>query len=90
MVPWYLIGTVAAVLTTFGFVPQVIKMVRTRSVKDVSLQTLIQLSVGMSLWTLYGVHLRDVIIISANAVGIVIMVVAIALYLRYTGKTKPS
>ena len=38
---WYLIGTVAALLTTFGFVPQVIKMLRTKSVKDISLPTFI-------------------------------------------------
>ena len=83
---WYLIGTVAALLTTFGFVPQVIKMLRTKSVKDISLPTFIQFSVGMSCWALYGFHLRDIIIISANGIGVAILIVAIAVYLYYAGR----
>ena len=80
---WYLIGTAAALLTTFGFVPQVIKMLRTKSVRDISLPTFIQFSVGMSCWALYGFHLRDVIIISANSIGVAILITAIAVYIYY-------
>jgi len=80
---WYLIGTAAALLTTFGFVPQVIKMLRTKSVRDISLPTFIQFSVGMSCWALYGFHLRDVIIISANSIGVAILITAIAVYVYY-------
>ncbi|TET25584.1 MAG: hypothetical protein E3J67_03575 [Dehalococcoidia bacterium] len=83
---WYVIGTVAALLTTFGFVPQVIKMLRTKSVRDISLLTFIQFSLGMSLWALYGLHLRDVIIISANGIGVLILVIAIGLYLYYRAR----
>ncbi len=82
----YIIGTVAALLTTFGFVPQVIKMFRTKSVRDISLLTFIQFSVGMSCWTIYGFHLRDIIIISANGIGVVILIIAIGLYLYYAGR----
>jgi len=81
--PWYLIGIAAALLTTFGFVPQVIKMLRTKSVRDISLPTFIQFSVGMSCWALYGFHLRDVIIISANSIGVAILITAIAVYVYY-------
>jgi MtN3 and saliva related transmembrane protein len=83
---WYFIGTAAALLTTFGFVPQVIKMFRTKSVRDISLPTFIQFSIGMSLWALYGFHLRDVVIISANGIGVLILVIAIVLYLYYSGR----
>lgn len=84
---WYLVGAGAALLTTFGFVPQVIKMLRTKSVKDISLPTFVQFTVGMSLWALYGLHLGDPIIISANATGVAILIIAIALYLRYTERS---
>ncbi len=83
---WYLIGIAAALLTTFGFVPQIIKMHRIKSVKDVSLVTLIQFSAGVVLWTLYGIHLGDYIIIAANAVSFITLVVAIALYYYYNRK----
>lgn len=80
---WYIIGTVAALLTTFGFIPQIIKMLRTKSAKDVSIATLFQFSLGVILWTLYGIHLGDVIIIAANAISFIILVVAIAFFYHY-------
>jgi MtN3 and saliva related transmembrane protein len=83
---WYIIGIAAAVLTTFGFVPQIMKMHRIKSVKDVSLFTLFQFSAGVVLWTLYGIHLEDYIIIVANAVSFITLVVAIALYYYYNRK----
>jgi MtN3 and saliva related transmembrane protein len=84
---WYLVGTVAALLTTFGFVPQVRKMLRTKSVKDISLLTFIQFGVGMSLWALYGFHLGDVVIVSANGIGVLIIIIAIAVYTYYVRRT---
>lgn len=80
---WYIIGVVAALLTTFGFVPQILKMYRMKSVNDVSLVTLFQFSVGVALWTLYGIYRSDNIIIAANAVSFMTLVVAIALYFHY-------
>lgn len=81
--PWYIVGTLAAFLTMFGFVPQIIKMFRTKSVKDISLLTFIQFSLGVSLWALYGFHLGDIIIISANSITLLTLIIAIVLYFRY-------
>lgn len=83
---WYLIGIVAALLTTFGFVPQIIKMRRTKSAEDVSLTTLLQFSAGAILWTLYGIHLEDTIIIAANSITFVTVVFAIAMYYHFNRK----
>ncbi|NJD52836.1 MAG: hypothetical protein FIB07_08225 [Candidatus Methanoperedens sp.] len=83
---WYLIGIIAALLTTFGFVPQIIKMHRTRSSKDVSLVTLFQFSAGVFLWTLYGIHLGDVIIVMANVTSFLILITAICVYYYYSKK----
>lgn len=86
---WYvnIIGIVAALLTTFGFVPQIIKMRRTKSVKDVSLTTMLQLTAGVTLWVVYGIYRGDSIIIAANAVTFLTLVFAIALYHRYNRST---
>ena len=83
---WYLIGIVAALLTTFGFVPQIIKMHRTKSAKDVSFTTLLQFSAGAILWTLYGIHLGDNIIIAANSITFVTVVCAIVMYYHFNRK----
>ncbi|MCZ7405981.1 MAG: SemiSWEET family transporter [Candidatus Methanoperedens sp.] len=83
---WYLVGMGAALLTTFGFVPQIIKMHRTKSGRDISPATLLQFSAGTILWALYGYHIRDVIIVSANLISFIIMVVAIIQYNFYSRK----
>jgi MtN3 and saliva related transmembrane protein len=84
---WYLIGTAAATLTTFGFVPQIIKMHKIKSSRDVSLATLYQFSCGVILWVLYGIHLGDVIIIAANIISFATLAVAIAMYYHYNRKS---
>lgn len=81
--PWTIIGSSAAILTMFAFIPQIIKAVKTRSVKDVSLITLLQLGVGVSLWIVYGIHLGDAIIITANGVTLVSLVILLYLYVSY-------
>ena len=85
----YIIGSMAALLTMFGFVPQVIKMFRTKSVEDVSVVMLAQFSIGVFLWFLYGVHLRDIIIIIANLVTFVTVVIAMGLYFYYDKRLDP-
>ena len=79
---WTIVGITAAILTMFGFVPQIIKMRKTRSAEDVSGFTLIQFSIGAALWILYGIHLNDFIIIGANSISLVMVLIALALYLK--------
>jgi MtN3 and saliva related transmembrane protein len=80
---WTIVGIAAASLTMSGFFPQVIKMWRTHSAKDVSGLTLVQFSVGAAFWMLYGIHLHDFIIIGANAIALAILLIAVGLYLRF-------
>jgi MtN3 and saliva related transmembrane protein len=87
MTPWVLAGIAAALLTMFGFVPQMVKMYRTRSVSDVSLLTLCQFTAGVSLWTVYGILIRDGIIIMANIVSLATLLASLGIYLHYRTKT---
>ncbi|HOS82538.1 MAG TPA: SemiSWEET family transporter [Methanolinea sp.] len=77
---WFIVGGIAAMLTTFGFVPQIHKMIRTRSVDDVSPLTFVQFMAGVSLWALYGAHIGDVIVLLANIVTFGTLIVAVSLY----------
>jgi MtN3 and saliva related transmembrane protein len=83
---WKIIGLSAAILTMFGFLPQVIKMQRTKSVGDISLWAVLQFVVGIILWLLYGIHLKDPAIILGNSVTLVILFVALALFVKYSPK----
>lgn len=80
---WYAIGSIAALLTMFGFVSQIIKMFRTKFVRDLSFGMLMQTSIGVFLWILYGIHIRDSIVVVANVVTLTIFIIAISLYLVY-------
>jgi MtN3 and saliva related transmembrane protein len=70
----------------FSFVPQIQKILQTHSVKDVSLPMLIQFSLGVFLWALYGVHIEDNIVIFANVISLTILIIAMGLYFKYKGK----
>jgi MtN3 and saliva related transmembrane protein len=81
-VAWYAVGAVAAALTSFGFVPQIVKMWRSKSVRDVSPIMIVQFIAGVLLWTVYGVHLRDPVVMAANLVSLTILITALLLYFR--------
>lgn len=85
---WNIIGSTAAVLTMFSFVPQIVKIIKNKSANDISLVTLIQFCAGLTLWLAYGIHLRNFIIITANSVSLTSILVVFYLYLRY--KTLPT
>lgn len=77
------IGVAAAVLTTFSFIPQIIKVYKNKSAKDVSLFTLAQLSCGVFLWIIYGLYRRDPIIIAANSITLITLITLLFLWCRY-------
>ncbi|MSQ12031.1 MAG: hypothetical protein EXR48_04995 [Dehalococcoidia bacterium] len=79
---WTLLGSIAAVITTLGFVPQILKMWRTQSVGDVSALTFYQFLVGSMLWTAYSIHLGDPVLIIPNGFMLALLGVAIGLHRR--------
>lgn len=62
------IGHLAAILTTISFVPQVYKVYKTDSVKDISFWMFLLFSVGVLLWFVYGLIINNLPIILANAI----------------------
>lgn len=80
---WELIGLLAASLTMFSFIPQIIKTIRIKSSRDVSPITVIQLSVGVFLWIVYGLHLKNTIIILANTITLSSLLILLFLYFKY-------
>ena len=64
----------AATLTTAGFVPQVVKVFKTRQTKDISLWMYVLMIVGITLWLIYGIFNGYWPIIIANAVTLLLVV----------------
>jgi MtN3 and saliva related transmembrane protein len=50
-----ILGIIAGSLTTAAFIPQVIKIWKTRSARDISLVMFVILCIGVLLWAVYGV-----------------------------------
>jgi len=81
---WSLVGIFAALFTMFGFVPQIIKIIKTKSGNDISRITLLQFFTGTLMWILYGVHLGNKIIIFANVITLCSVVAAFVLIVYYS------
>ena len=77
------IGMAAGLLTTTAFIPQVWKIYRTKSGKDISARMFSLFSAGIVLWLVYGVLLQSVPLIASNAVTLVLSLTIIGLKLRY-------
>ena len=77
------VGLVAATFTTSAFLPQVIRIYRTRQTRDISLPMYIILAIGVSLWVVYGILLKGLAIILANAIVLPLCLYVVAMKLRY-------
>ena len=66
------IGYAAAVLTTAAFLPQVIKSIRTRETKHISLGMYVLFCAGITLWLVYGLMLHAWPIILANVATLIL------------------
>ena len=77
------IGLVAGLLTTTAFIPQVWKIYRTKSGKDISARMFSLFSAGIVLWLVYGILLQSVPLILSNAVTLVLSMTIVVLKLRY-------
>ncbi|MBE9527836.1 MAG: SemiSWEET transporter [Proteobacteria bacterium] len=78
-----IIGLVAATCTTVSFIPQVVKIVKMKETRDISLLTFLLLELGIFLWLVYGIYLANLPIILANAVTLLLTTVVIGLKLKY-------
>ena len=78
-----ILGLIAGTLTTFAFLPQLIKVWKSKSTKDISLGMFIVLCVGISLWTVYGFLIKSFPIIIPNAVTFVFCMLILYFKIKY-------
>ena len=77
-----IVGLLAGLFTTLSFIPQIAKIYRTQRTRDLSLSTYVLLAVGLLLWIVYGVTLRQIAIILPNSVVFVMSLYIIILKIR--------
>ena len=76
------IGFLAGTGTTVSFFPQMIRVIRTRSVSDLSIYMFLIHSTGVSLWVAYGVLVDDMIIVLFNCVTALFNMVILSFFIR--------
>lgn len=83
MISMTYIGMMAAFFSTASFLPQALRVIRTRQTGDLSLVMYLVLNTGVVLWLIYGIYLKDLPMIVANAVTIVFTATILFMKLRY-------
>ena len=77
------IGLVAGTLTSIAAIPQVIKTLKTRHVRDISVWQPLLLAFGVALWMMYGILINDFPLIVANITPLICNVVLTGMKIRY-------
>ena len=83
MISWELFGLLAAAITTSGFLPQIVKGYRTKSLKDISYWLNGLIGLGMFMWLVYGIGIGSIAVVVANIIGVFLNVTLILMKYRY-------
>ncbi|MBN8782209.1 MAG: SemiSWEET transporter [Terrimonas ferruginea] len=81
-----ILGYTAGAITSLTFLPQVIKTLKEKSARDVSMMMFIIAVVNQTMWVVYGALLSNWVIILTNAVILSMSLTMIILKIRYSGK----
>ncbi len=77
-----IVGSIAAILTTVSFLPQLVKVLRTRETRDISLSMYLMFTTGVFLWTVYGIMLDRLPMILANSITFLMALVILVMKLQ--------
>ena len=66
--------------------PQLIKLIREKKAKDVSLLMLILLNTGIALWVYYGILREDLPILVTNCFALLVNILTFILSFKYKEK----
>ena len=85
-----ILGVAAGVLILTGWVDQIYKGYKSKSLKDVSSFLLIFISAGAILWLIYGIIVVDIFIIGTNIAAMVLMFIVLVMKKRYDKKIESA
>ncbi len=78
-----MIGTIAGILTTLAFVPQVVKVIKTKDTSSLSLGMYSMQVVGIFLWLIHGFVIHDMALLVANLVTFCLSLIILLYKLKY-------
>ena len=77
------VGFFAAFCTTISFLPQVIKVYRTKSTKDISLYMFLIFTIGTFCWLIYGIIESSLPIIIANTITLILSAIILLYKIKF-------
>ncbi len=83
-----ILGLSAGTITSITFLPQVIRIWKTKSAKDLSLSMLGLLILGVTMWLVYGIMARDIAIIYTNSMVLLMSLVMVFFKFRFNNTQK--
>lgn len=78
-----ILGFSAGICVTISVIPQILKIWKTKKVKDISLLTFSVLTFGIALWVVYGVLKNDMPIIVTNSISLSLNIVMVYFIIYY-------
>ncbi|WP_343697779.1 SemiSWEET transporter [Flavobacterium sp.] len=78
-----IIGLFAGGCITISTIPQIVKVWKTKKVKDISLKTFGILTFGIIVWIIYGILKEDLPIIITNSVSLCLNAIMIYFIIIY-------
>ncbi|MBM3248845.1 MAG: hypothetical protein FJZ10_05460 [Candidatus Omnitrophica bacterium] len=79
----FIVGIIAGALCTISFIPQIVKIIKTRQAKDLSLLTFSIFALGVLFWFIYGIMIKELPVILANGITLVLVAIVVAAKLKY-------
>ncbi|MBI5146833.1 MAG: hypothetical protein HZA84_06390 [Thaumarchaeota archaeon] len=73
-------------MVTVGWIPQIIRGYKTKSLSDVSYYLMILISTGSVLWIFYGIEINDKIIVGVNIAILIFNLTLLCMKIRYSRK----
>lgn len=77
------LGLIAGALVTGSIIPQVIRVFRLKSAREISILFSTLLLLGVITWVAYGIWLRLIAVILWNAIGAVLAAILLYAKLKY-------
>ena len=78
-----ILGFLGGALTTFGYVPQFVRIMKLKSAREISLPFTLSFLVGATCWLAYGVLLGLMPVILWNSAGIIFLCMLLYGKLKY-------
>ncbi len=79
-----LLGFIGGALTTIGFIPQIWRLIKLKSAREISLPFTVFYLLGIACWLAYGISLNLLAVIIWNSISLILMCIMLYAKIKYS------